>query len=178
MIYTVTLNPSLDYIVDVENLTVGAINRSTKEAIYPGGKGINVSIILSRLGAETTVIGFKAGFTGENLEHLVQKEGIKAQLLSVEKGFTRINVKVRGKEETAINGAGPEVAEKELADLTTRLEGLGKMIPSSFPGVHLKKLPIRSTQILQRGWKPAAHAALSMQRACFLQKRCPITPSS
>ena len=126
MIYTVTLNPSLDYIVDVENLTVGAINRSTKEAIYPGGKGINVSIILSRLGAETTVIGFKAGFTGENLEHLVQKEGIKAQLLSVEKGFTRINVKVRGKEETAINGAGPEVAEKELADLTTRLEGLGK----------------------------------------------------
>ncbi len=107
MIYTVTLNPSLDYIVDVENLTVGAINRSTKEAIYPGGKGINVSIILSRLGAETTVIGFKAGFTGENLEHLVQKE-------------------VRGKEETAINGAGPEVAEKELADLTTRLEGLGK----------------------------------------------------
>ena len=95
-------------------------------AIYPGGKGINVSIILSRLGAETTVIGFKAGFTGENLEHLVQKEGIKAQLLSVEKGFTRINVKVRGKEETAINGAGPEVAEKELADLTTRLEGLGK----------------------------------------------------
>ena len=126
MIYTVTLNPSLDYIVDVENLTVGAINRSTKEAIYPGGKGINVSIILSRLGAETTVIGFKAGFTGENLEHLVQKEGIKAQLLSVEKGFTRINVKVRGKEGTAINGAGPEVAEKELADLTTRLEGLGK----------------------------------------------------
>ena len=126
MIYTVTLNPSLDYIVDVENLTVGAINRSTKEAIYPGGKGINVSIILSRLGAETTVIGFKAGFTGENLEHLVQKEGIKAQLLSVEKGFTRINVKVRGKEETAINGAGPEVAEKELADITTRLEGLGK----------------------------------------------------
>ena len=121
MIYTVTLNPSLDYIVDVENLTVGAINRSTKEAIYPGGKGINVSIILSRLGAETTVIGFKAGFTGENLEHLVQKEGIKAQLLSVEKGFTRINVKVRGKEETAINGAGPEVAEKELADLTPRL---------------------------------------------------------
>ena len=84
MIYTVTLNPSLDYIVDVENLTVGAINRSTKEAIYPGGKGINVSIILSRLGAETTVIGFKAGFTGDNL------------------------------------------AEKELADLTTRLEGLGK----------------------------------------------------
>ena len=80
MIYTVTLNPSLDYIVDVENLTVGAINRSTKEAIYPGGKGINVSIILSRLGAETTVICFKAGFKGENQEHHVQKESIKAQL--------------------------------------------------------------------------------------------------
>ena len=83
MIYTVTLNPSLDYIVDVENLTVGAINRSTKEAIYPGGKGINVSIILSRLGAETTVIGFKAGYSRAKMEHNVQKKWIKAKDVSL-----------------------------------------------------------------------------------------------
>lgn len=126
MIYTVTLNPSLDYVVDVDDLTVGTINRSTKEAIYPGGKGINVSIVLSRLGVETTVLGFKAGFTGDDLERLVQKEGIKVQLLPAEKGLTRINVKVRGKEETAINGAGPEVEDKELADLMALLEDLRK----------------------------------------------------
>ena len=126
MIYTVTLNPSLDYVVDVDDLTVGTINRSTKEAIYPGGKGINVSIVLSRLGVETTVLGFKAGFTGDDLERLVQKEDIKVQLLPAEKGLTRINVKVRGKEETAINGAGPEVGDKELADLTALLEDLRK----------------------------------------------------
>lgn len=85
MIYTVTLNPSLDYVVDVDDLTVGTINRSTKEAIYPGGKGINVSIVLSRLGVETTVLGFKAGFTGDDLERLVQKKTSRSSSFPLKK---------------------------------------------------------------------------------------------
>ena len=87
MIYTVTLNPSLDYIVDVENPTVGAINRSTKEAIYPGGKGINVSIILSRLGAETTVIGFKRALQGKTWSTLSKKKASRLSFFRLKKAL-------------------------------------------------------------------------------------------
>ena len=95
MIYTLTLNPSLDYIVSFPEFKCGQINRVLKENIYPGGKGINVSIVLKNLGIESTVVGFKAGFTGEQLQTMLVDSGVKTKLISVAEGLTRINVKIK-----------------------------------------------------------------------------------
>lgn len=124
MIYTVTFNPSLDYVVTVPHLEVGAINRTKGEEIFPGGKGINVSWVLQNLGIPTRILGFKAGFTGEEIQRLVEVRGIACDLLPVAKGFSRINVKVRSDEETAINGQGPVIEEEDLARLLKQLEAL------------------------------------------------------
>lgn len=136
MIYTVTFNPSLDYVVTVPHLEVGAINRTKGEEIFPGGKGINVSWVLRNLGIPTRILGFKAGFTGEEIQHLVEAQGIACDLLPVEKGFSRINVKVRSREETAINGQGPSIGEADLARLLKQLEALepGDMLVLSGSG--------------------------------------------
>ena len=107
MIYTITFNPSLDYVVTLPHLQVGAINRNQAEEIFPGGKGINVSWVLQNLGVPTRILGFKAGFTGDEIQRLVEERGIPCSLLAVEKGFSRINVKIRAEEETALNGKGP-----------------------------------------------------------------------
>jgi 1-phosphofructokinase len=125
MIYTVTCNPSLDYVVAVEDFTVGSVNRSKGEEIFPGGKGINVSIVLQRLGLETTILGFKAGFTGDEIERLLALEHCHTKLLPLKSGFSRINVKVRGAVETAVNGAGPNVEVDDLAALVAILDKLG-----------------------------------------------------
>ena len=136
MIYTVTFNPSLDYVVTVPHLEVGAINRTKGEEIFPGGKGINVSWVLRNLGTSTRILGFRAGFTGEEIQHLVEAQGIACDLLPVEKGFSRINVKVRSREETAINGQGPAIGEADLARLLKQLEALepGDMLVLSGSG--------------------------------------------
>lgn len=124
MIYTLTFNPSLDYIVTVPEFTCGMVNRTSEEVIFPGGKGINVSIVLNNLGIENTALGFLAGFTGEELKRLIEKKGIHAEFISVVEGMTRINVKLRAELETEINGQGPEIGKEDIEKLYERLERL------------------------------------------------------
>jgi len=124
MIYTVTLNPSLDYAVEVNNLTLGATNRTTYEQMLPGGKGLNVSFVLNNLGLETTAFGFLAGFVGEEIERLVAETGVVTDFIKLEEGCSRINVKVRNVDGTEINGMGPEIPEKKLDALMERLSCL------------------------------------------------------
>ena len=110
MINTITLNPSLDYIVKVDDFKVGHVNRTSKEDIYPGGKGINVSIVLKNLGVKNRALGFTAGFTGEEIEKLVANHGVDNEFIRLEKGMSRINVKLKSKEESEINGMGPDIS--------------------------------------------------------------------
>ena len=126
MIYTVTFNPALDYIVFLEGLVPGDINRSIRESIYYGGKGINVSGILKMLGQETTALGFVAGFTGHALEEGVASMGIKTDFIQLPEGNTRINVKVKHGEETEINGQGPVITPEALEELFSKLDELGE----------------------------------------------------
>lgn len=124
MIYTLTFNPSLDYIVTVPKFTCGVVNRTSKEVIFPGGKGINVSMVLKNLGFENTALGFLAGFTGDALKSLVEEKGIHAEFIAVERGMTRINVKLRSTQETEINGQGPAIDEADIKKLYERLDTL------------------------------------------------------
>ena len=142
MIYTVTFNPSLDYIVSVDNFTCGIVNRTTDETIFPGGKGINVSMVLKNLGFENTALGFLAGFTGNRIQDLLEEKGVRADFISVEKGISRINVKLRSNEETEINGQGPAIAEADIKKLYEKLDTLSDgdilvlagSIPDVMPG--------------------------------------------
>lgn len=124
MIYTLTLNPSLDYIVTVPQFTCGIVNRTSRENIYPGGKGINVSMVLGNLGFENTALGFLAGFTGEAFKGLVEQKGIRADFIEVAQGMTRINVKLRSDQETEINGQGPLMQETDIQKLYGKLNCL------------------------------------------------------
>lgn len=124
MIYTLTFNPSLDYVVTVPAFTCGVVNRTSDEVIFPGGKGINVSMVLKNLGYESTAFGFLAGFTGEKLKSLVEEKGIRAEFIPVSEGMTRINVKIRGEQETEINGQGPVIREQDIKMLYDRLDSL------------------------------------------------------
>lgn len=125
MIYTVTFNPSLDYIVTVKDFKTGVVNRTTEEIIFPGGKGINVSMVLKNLGYESTALGFMAGFTGEAICNLLDKKGITTDFITVEKGVSRINVKLRSNEESEINGQGPEILDTDIRKLYSKLDTLG-----------------------------------------------------
>lgn len=122
MVYTLTLNPSLDYMMPVRQLRIGATNRSEGEQIRIGGKGINVSILLRRLGVENLALGVAAGFTGEELLRRMNEEGIRHDFLMGREGFTRINVKLLSEEETEINGSGPVIEESEAQALLRQLE--------------------------------------------------------
>lgn len=124
MINTITLNPSLDYIVKVEDFKVGHVNRTSKEDIYPGGKGINVSIVLKNLGVKNRALGFTAGFTGEEIEKLVANHGVDNEFIRLEKGMSRINVKLKSKEESEINGMGPDISKNDIEKLYEKLEAL------------------------------------------------------
>lgn len=124
MIYTVTFNPSLDYIVNVPGFTCGRVNRTREEKIFPGGKGINVSMVLKNLGYENTALGFYAGFTGNELQRLVEEKGICADFIPVAEGMSRINVKIRGDEESEINGQGPAILNDDIEKLYEKLEKL------------------------------------------------------
>ena len=124
MIYTVTFNPSLDYIVNVENFTLGRVNRTTKELLYPGGKGINVSLVLKNLSIESTALGFVAGFTGKEIERVLQEWGCKTKFIMLEKGLSRINLKLHSNEESEINGQGPEIDEYAIQLLYKQLDAL------------------------------------------------------
>lgn len=122
MIYTITFNPALDYISQVDNFEIGKINRTKTEKILPGGKGLNVSTVLKNLGIESTALGFIAGFTGDELKTDIEQRGIKTDFIKVKEGITRINVKISSKEETALNGNGPEITEEDIQKLLERIE--------------------------------------------------------
>lgn len=141
MICTVTFNPSLDYIVDVEDFRLGLTNRTSAEKILPGGKGINVSTVLMNLGIRNTALGFTAGFTGDEIIRRLQEMGVDSDFISVENGISRINVKLRSIDGTEINGAGPEISPDKVEELMEKLDQLQKgdvlflagSIPSSMP---------------------------------------------
>ena len=141
MIYTITFNPALDYIMTIDSLEVGSVNRSKTEKILPGGKGINVSMVLTNLGVENTALGFVAGFTGKNIEDIIKERGCKTDFVILEDGLSRINVKLMSKPETEINGNGPSISEAEVAELFAKLDKLKEddtlvlagSVPSSLP---------------------------------------------
>ena len=141
MIYTVTFNPSLDYIVATDSLILGKVNRTVSELILSGGKGVNVSIVLNNLNVKNTALGFIAGFTGKEIENGLKKLGCCCDFITIEKGFSRINIKIKAKEETELNGMGPEISQKELNQLFEKLDCLQSQdililagsVPNSLP---------------------------------------------
>lgn len=126
MIYTLTLNPSLDYVLDLPRFTPGRVNRAGRAALFPGGKGLNVSIMLGRLGVPSRALGFAAGPEGERLRQLVRAQGVDEKLLALPSGSTRINVKLRAGQETDINAPGPEIPSQALEQLLARLDSLSQ----------------------------------------------------
>ncbi|MCX0388522.1 1-phosphofructokinase [Clostridium perfringens] len=140
MIYTLTLNPSIDYVIDVENLELGKVNRTSNDFKFPGGKGINVSRILGNQKIDNIALGFLGGFTGKFIEDNLKALGVKTEFIKV-KGDSRINVKIKSNEETEINGAGPMITSEELDSLFNRLDQLVEgdilvlagSIPSTLP---------------------------------------------
>ena len=124
MIYTVTFNPSLDYIVSVEDFRLGLTNRTSSEMLLPGGKGINVSTVLMNLGIESTALGFTAGFTGDEIIRRLETMGVKNGFIQVGEGFSRINLKLKDFDGTEINGQGPAVGEAEIDQLMQQLDQL------------------------------------------------------
>lgn len=141
MVYTVTLNPALDYVIHIEDFQTGEINRTQREEIQFGGKGINVSTVLTRLGVENTALGFLAGFTGQVLAEGLRKNGIQTDFIWLTEGLTRINVKIKAGEETELNGRGPVIPSAALDELFQKLDrlqsgdvlDLSGSIPASLP---------------------------------------------
>ena len=126
MVYTVTFNPALDYVMRVAHFEPGMTNRTSSEEIQLGGKGINVSCVLKALGVETTALGFVAGFTGRELERSLSERGIRQDFIRLDEGQTRINVKIKGSAETEINAQGPAVSAQALDELMRKLDALGE----------------------------------------------------
>ena len=141
MVYTVTFNPAIDYVVHTGEMKLGATNRSEREEMYFGGKGINVSIVLRELGIDSKAFGFTAGFTGEAIEKGLADVGIDTDFVRLEKGNSRINVKIKASEETELNGQGPDIDDKAISALFEKLDKLSDgdtlvlagSIPSSLP---------------------------------------------
>ena len=171
MIYTVTFNPSLDYIVSVNGFELGKTNRTDSELLLPGGKGINVSIVLKNLGIDNTALGFMAGFTGEEIRRLLKERKVEEQFVRVKKGISRINVKLRSlenmpdgektvSEESEINGMGPEISGEELETFYRQLDTLQKgdilvlagsiptVLPSTIYREIMKRLQKRKVMIV------------------------------
>ena len=138
MIYTVTLNPALDYVVRVGALRAGEVNRAQSEEVFCGGKGINVSCVLRNLGVDSVALGFAAGFTGRELERGLIRRGIRTDFVWLEEGVTRINVKIKGEEETEINGRGPDIPQAAMDALLAKLDRLADgdvlVLAGSIPG--------------------------------------------
>ena len=141
MVYTITLNPALDYVMKAGKLRYDDINRSKSEEIYYGGKGINVSVILTRLGVHNKALGFVAGFTGRKLEQMLVDEGIDCDFNRLSNGQTRINVKIKADTEFDVNASGPDISEDDIKDLMDKLDDIGEddylvlagSIPSTLP---------------------------------------------
>ena len=148
MIYTVTFNPSLDYIVSVDDFKLGRTNRTSSEYLLPGGKGINVSTVLKNLGIENTALGFVAGFTGSEVVKRLEVLGVRNGFIQIEEGFTRINLKLRSIDGTEINGQGPVIGQEKVQMLMDQLRGLEEgdvlflsgSIPASMPDDAYRKI--------------------------------------
>lgn len=148
MVYTVTFNPAIDYVVHTDAMTIGKVNRAKKESIYFGGKGINVSMVLNELGISSKALGFVAGFTGEAIEKGIAQQGIETDLIRLKSGFSRINLKIRSDTETELNGQGPVIDEGSLNELFTKLDTLQSgdtivlagSIPDSMPSDIYEKI--------------------------------------
>lgn len=138
MIYTVTFNPSLDYIVSVDHFKLGRTNRTESERILPGGKGLNVSMVLKNLGIDSTAFGFAAGFTGDEIVRRVEEMGVRAEFIPVGGGISRINLKLKSIDGTEINGCGPQIGKEVLDKMMEKLDILGKgdilVLAGSIPG--------------------------------------------
>lgn len=138
MVYTVTLNPALDYVMKVGSLRYDDINRSDSEEIYYGGKGINVSVILTRLGVENKALGFVAGFTGEKLDKMLKNDGIDCDFNYLKKGYTRINVKIKAQTEIDVNAQGPDIDDDDISKLLNKLDAIKEndflVLAGSIPG--------------------------------------------
>lgn len=153
MVYTVTFNPAIDYVVHTDEMILGATNRSVREEMYFGGKGINVSAVLRELGIDSKALGFTAGFTGEAIEKGLAEMGIATDFVRLEKGNSRINVKIKSSEETELNGQGPHIDDKAVAVLFEKLEELSDgdtlvlagSIPSTLPSDMYEKILERLT---------------------------------
>lgn len=126
MIYTVTLNPSIDYVINLEHLKTGQINRVNDENVYPGGKGINVSRVLKTLGHDNVATGFVSNFTGDFIINSLADLNVKSDFIKLDNGFTRINVKIKSDEETEINGGGPHISDEKLKELFNKLNKLNE----------------------------------------------------
>ena len=153
MIYTVTFNPSLDYILDLSELNMNHVNRTSAERILPGGKGINVSIVLHNLGVDNKAICFTSGFTGDALKTLLQQRDMNADFINITQGLTRINVKLRSSGETEINGQGPEIKSEDIAELYEKLGYLDEedylVLARSLPDTMSKSTYMDIMQMLQ-----------------------------
>ena len=138
MIYTVTFNPSLDYIVSVDDFRLGLTNRTSSELILPGGKGLNVSMVLGNLGIDNTALGFVAGFTGAEIARRVEEMGVKSDFIAIEGGISRINLKLKSGDGTEINGCGPEIHRTAVEKLMEKLDILRQgdvlVLAGSIPG--------------------------------------------
>lgn len=148
MIYTVTFNPSLDYIVSVENFRLGLTNRTSSELMLPGGKGVNVSTVLMNLGIENTALGFVAGFVGDEIIRRLEEMGVQNGFIRIEEGVSRINLKLKSIDGTEINGQGPVISPEHVEELMKQLDRLGEgdvlflsgSIPASMPDDAYQKI--------------------------------------
>ena len=148
MIYTVTFNPSLDYIVSVEDFKLGLTNRTSSELMLPGGKGINVSTVLMNLGIESTALGFVAGFTGDEIVRRLKEMGVSTGFIQIEEGISRINLKLKSIDGTEINGMGPDISDEKTEKLMEQLDSLGEgdvlflsgSIPATMPDDAYQKI--------------------------------------
>lgn len=148
MIYTVTFNPSLDYIVSVENFQLGLTNRTSSELMLPGGKGVNVSTVLMNLGIENTALGFAAGFVGDEIVRQMEEMGVQNGFIRIEEGVSRINLKLKSIDGMEINGQGPVISPEHVEELMKQLDRLGEgdvlflsgSIPASMPDDAYQKI--------------------------------------
>lgn len=163
MIYTITFNPAVDYVVTADTFRTGKTNRTKTENIVFGGKGVNVSLLLHALNTKSIALGFIAGFTGKALREGVEKEGITTDFIEVENGFTRINLKLHAEEETELNGSGPEISENELKNF---FEKLGCLDPAGYLGAFRQCAEVTAKRHLRTDCKACANKRRTAHCGC------------
>ena len=150
MIYTITFNPALDYVVSMDNFSLGQVNRTVREDIYAGGKGINVSIVLKNLSIENTALGFIAGFTGDEIERKIKEHGCNTDFIKLKEGISRINVKMKADVESEINGGGPKISKDDLNSLYNKLDCLKEGDILVLAGSVPKTVPLDIYEIIMK----------------------------